>query len=42
MIDVCHESLNVMNGIEKLEKKFEFLSCWKSDLNKSTKRLKKN
>ena len=41
MIDACHESLNVMNGIEKLEKKFEFLSCCKSDLDKRTERIKK-
>jgi hypothetical protein len=40
MLEVSQESLNVMNGIEKLEKKFEFLSCCKTELNQRMQIIK--
>ncbi len=40
MIEASQESINVMNEIEKLEKKFEFLSCCRTDLNQRMQRIK--
>ena len=40
MIEASQESLDVMNGIEKLEKKFEFLSCCRTDINQRMQRIK--
>ena len=40
MIDVTNESTKVKNGIEKLEKKIDFLSCCKTDLNKRMNLIK--
>ena len=40
MIDASNESIKVKNGIKELEKKIEFLSCCKTNLNKRMNLIK--